>query len=59
MFFLLFVFQPEQDGLWEASKGTGQEVCPHIECRSGLYPAWIAWTEVDKEHEKAPEGPLQ
>lgn len=27
----------EQDGLWEAGKGTGQEVCPHIEWRARLW----------------------
>lgn len=42
---LFFVFQSEQDGLWEAGKGTGQEVCPHIEWRAGLYPAWAARTD--------------
>lgn len=39
------MFQSEQDGLWEAGKGTGQEVCPHIERTAGLYPTWAAWTD--------------
>lgn len=36
-----FVSQSEQDGLWETSQSTGQEVCSHIDERADL-----DWTDL-------------
>lgn len=59
--FLSLVFQSEQDGLREAGKGTGQEVCPDIERRAGplIPPEQPELTEDTNRRQAAPEGPLQ
>lgn len=42
---LVFVFQSEQDGLWEAGPGASQEVCPHIKRSASHYPTCSASTD--------------
>lgn len=48
LYLCVCVFQSKQDGLWEESEGTGQEVCPHIERGALLHL-----------RQTAPERPLQ